>query len=660
MSATLTPSPLMQFFTEGGVPLAGGKVYTYEAGTSTNAPTYTDATGTVANTNPVILNSRGEAAIWLTNYPTAPWTGSYKFVLTDSVNVQVWTADNLQGLLSAADIYNNTSASLGASLVGYLPAGFGAVGTNVQTKLRQTISVDDFGAVGNGSTNDQAAIVAAQTALVAAGGGTLLFTQSKTYLVASAIPMQAGVTYKGGGRSASDAGVPKGAKIVSSTSAIFNNTASTSLSGITFDGLTLQSMTGGSHIFDWDTVGLVSQVEIKNCFLQQTNPGSSVISGLGTVAGHGVFSIWMHHCSYSYAPSSTVSAINIRAFTVNTIMVDTFWSTCTSQIAAGFPSITIESTNAGAPAYNVLVRQGVFEYANGGAVKLLSCYMSGIEQCTSYDISLGLANPTFDISKGIGPGSALCWVKGCRSAVGSATYPDLRIDCATGGQHSVSESQLNYIDGVSANAPTISMRGNSITNFLNISFVSFNESLGRDIFFSGTNASSKSYALSNGTAIGSNGYLSFSYGAPVDATGVAPVLSYLGGFSSTGQFQIGGTAASPNMRITAGGALVLRRQAITYSASMAVDNDYQFFTITATNNTAFTITNPLYPTYDGQAITFTIRNTSGGALGVATWGTLYKLPAWTQPATGFSRSITFLCDGTNFIELSRTAADVPN
>ena len=649
----------MQFFDITGAPLVNGTLQTFAAGTSTPLQSYTDASATVANPTTITLNARGEAAVWLGPY-------SYKLVLRDAMGVLIWTSDNITTLSQfSADLANNTSASLGSSLVGYFPAGANAVGTDVQTKLRQTISVDDFGAVGDGSANDYQAIVYAQDALVAAGGGTLLFNQSKTYLVASAIPMQAGVTYKGGGRSGADPGVPRGAKIVSSTSAIFNNTASANISGVTFDGLSLKSMTGGSHIFDWDTVGLVSQIEIKNCLLEQANPGKSVISGLGTVQAHGVFSIWLHHCSYTYAPSSTVSAINIRAFTVNTIVIDTFWSTCTSQIAAGFPSITLESTNAGAPAYNVLVRQGVFEYANGGAVKLLSCYMSGIEQCTSYDISLGLAKPTFEISKGIGPGSALCWVKGCRSAVGSATYPDLRIDCNTGGQHSVSESQLNYIDGVSANNPTISMRGNSITNFINVSFVSFNESTEHDIFFSGTNASSKSYSIWNGYQGNANGYLNFAYGAPVDATGVAPALSYLGGFSPTGMFQWGGSSAAPNLYITAGGilyprTLILRRQDIPYSASMAVENTYQAFTITATNNTAFTITSPLYPTYDGQTITFTIRNTSGGALGVATWGALYKLPAWTQPATGFSRSITFLCDGTNFIELSRTAADVPN
>ena len=190
----------MQFFTEGGVPLALGKLYTYEAGTSTPADTYTDATGTVVNANPIILSARGEAAVWLTNAATSSWGGAYKFVLTDSTNVQVWSADNIEGLLGASDIANNTSATKGSALVGYLPAGASAVGTNVQTKLRQTMSVDDFGAVGNGVTNDYQAIINAQSALVAAGGGTLLFTQGKTYSIGTVIPMKTGVTYKGGGR----------------------------------------------------------------------------------------------------------------------------------------------------------------------------------------------------------------------------------------------------------------------------------------------------------------------------------------------------------------------------------------------------------------------------------------------------------------------------
>jgi hypothetical protein len=76
--ASLTPSPKMQFFTANGTPLVGGRLYTYAAGTTTPLATYTDSTGTSANTNPIILDSRGEANVWLGNL-------LYKFTLNDSV-----------------------------------------------------------------------------------------------------------------------------------------------------------------------------------------------------------------------------------------------------------------------------------------------------------------------------------------------------------------------------------------------------------------------------------------------------------------------------------------------------------------------------------------------------------------------------------------------
>lgn len=99
---------------------------------------------------------------------------------------------------------------------------------------------------------------------------------------------------------------------------------------------------------------------------------------------------------------------------------------------------------------------------------------------------------------------------------------------------------------------------------------------------------------------------------------------------------------------------------VTYSASMTPNAALgNVFTITATNNTAFTINAPTNPG-NGQRAVFTIRNTSGGALGVATWNAVFKMVAWTQPANGFSRSIQFHYDGTNWVEEFRSAADVPN
>jgi hypothetical protein len=102
-----------------------------------------------------------------------------------------------------------------------------------------------------------------------------------------------------------------------------------------------------------------------------------------------------------------------------------------------------------------------------------------------------------------------------------------------------------------------------------------------------------------------------------------------------------------------------------YSASITptIVNNSRIITasITATNNTAFTVNAPTGFVQDGARLTIVIRNTSGGALGAATFAAAYKKgAAWTQPANGFSRSIDFVYDGTNWIEYGRTAADVSN
>ena len=65
---------------------------------------------------------------------------------------------------------NGLTDRLSSAQISYLPAGTGAVSTTVQAKLRQTVSVKDFGAVGNGVADDTAAIQAAITKVVSTGG----------------------------------------------------------------------------------------------------------------------------------------------------------------------------------------------------------------------------------------------------------------------------------------------------------------------------------------------------------------------------------------------------------------------------------------------------------------------------------------------------------
>lgn len=88
MSSLPIPYLRPQFFDDNGDPLAGGKLYSFVAGTTTPAATYTDYTGVTPNTNPVILDSAGRAAIFL-------GSGYYKLILKNSSDVTIWTEDNI-------------------------------------------------------------------------------------------------------------------------------------------------------------------------------------------------------------------------------------------------------------------------------------------------------------------------------------------------------------------------------------------------------------------------------------------------------------------------------------------------------------------------------------------------------------------------------------
>jgi hypothetical protein len=101
MAVNLSPvgGAAVQFFDNSGNVLTGGKLYTYLAGTTTPAVTYTSNSGVAAHTNPIILDAAGRVPnggeIWLTAGV------QYKFVLKDATDVQLWTVDNLSGLASS-------------------------------------------------------------------------------------------------------------------------------------------------------------------------------------------------------------------------------------------------------------------------------------------------------------------------------------------------------------------------------------------------------------------------------------------------------------------------------------------------------------------------------------------------------------------------------
>jgi hypothetical protein len=158
-----------QFFTTTGIPLAGGFLYTYQAGSTTPAATYTDSSGATQNTNPIQLGTDGRPPqeIWLTSGST------YKFVLTDSSNVVIQTYDNLYGIIGTTPSVSAVPAGgiiMWSGSIASIPSGYVLCdGTNGTPNLK-----DSF-VVGSGATY--------------AVGNTGGFTSSATSNIGTNLPL---------------------------------------------------------------------------------------------------------------------------------------------------------------------------------------------------------------------------------------------------------------------------------------------------------------------------------------------------------------------------------------------------------------------------------------------------------------------------------------
>ena len=128
-TTSLSPTPKLQFFDANGAPLAGGLLYTYAAGSTTPLTTYTDSTGVSANTNPIVLDSRGEANVWLSG-------AIYKFALYTSVSVLIWTVDNINGSTFAVNATGD-----GTTTAFSVVNGFTAIYINGVYQNRNTYTV---------------------------------------------------------------------------------------------------------------------------------------------------------------------------------------------------------------------------------------------------------------------------------------------------------------------------------------------------------------------------------------------------------------------------------------------------------------------------------------------------------------------------------------
>ena len=102
-----------QFFDDNGVPLVGGKLYSYAAGTSTLLATYTTSAGTVANTNPIILNAAGRT-------PNEIWQATgvlIKFVVYNATNELIGSYDGIPSINDPFGINSQLSSIAGTNTI---------------------------------------------------------------------------------------------------------------------------------------------------------------------------------------------------------------------------------------------------------------------------------------------------------------------------------------------------------------------------------------------------------------------------------------------------------------------------------------------------------------------------------------------------------------
>lgn len=181
------PAPFIKFreVDANGKPLAGGKLWSYTAGTSTPRPTFTSADLLTENENPVILDASGRASVWIDDGI------GYKFVLTDALDNEIWTEDLVQvPQVAPAPVTPimppGTIVAFGGSAApaGWLLCDGAAVSTTTYTDLFNAILYTFGGAGGTFNVPDMrqrfplGKAISGTGAVLGSSGGTIDHTHS--------------------------------------------------------------------------------------------------------------------------------------------------------------------------------------------------------------------------------------------------------------------------------------------------------------------------------------------------------------------------------------------------------------------------------------------------------------------------------------------------
>ena len=419
MSGSLIPNGKQQYFDANGTPLAGGKVYYYIPYTTTAKNTWQDINLSILNTNPIILDAAGECIAWgagayrqqvydVNNnliwdqytYGISP-TGS-NFVSQEEVQTatQGQTAFSLTTLTYTPGInslvvfvngskqlvgtnYTETSSTVvtfasglnagdvvdfyaslpataqnmsNAVTVAYDPPFTNSVATNVQAKLAQTVSVADFGAKGDGTTDDSASIQAAMNASYS------VYFPPGTYLVNTQLVPTHAVDLIGAGREATkinlnvnDFGIKttvSGRTVAIRDMSLFGNTSLTNNAGVSlFDNgnRTLERLA----VYNFAQIGIqivqsvnpiIKDVQLYNCSPSQSYPAIDINPGSTNTVNGVIENIYIYGCSRGIRLTTAVDIL-LSNVTIDTCSVGLITTSASGTVINPFFETNTQDLN---------------------------------------------------------------------------------------------------------------------------------------------------------------------------------------------------------------------------------------------------------------------------------------------------------------------------
>lgn len=531
-----------------------------------------------------------------------------------------------------------------------------------------------YGAVNDGSTNDRAAIQAACDAAASNGGGIVWFPPGAGYKINSQVTVTASNVYLRG------AGIGQSVIIQGSST---GNVAITGAEGSSI-ALTANATQGDTTLTMGSTTGLAANDYI-NLYSTANWPNTTNSSKQGeivrikSVDSGTVITLWQRiEDSYTTANSAAIRKLTLLD-------------------GCGASGLTIRNPTPGTltiPGFSVKWVQNAifsdckFERLDGSGVSLQASVDSLVDNCHFRDLTDDVANARFGYGVNLNGPTKNCVVSNCvmrggrhavthggsdrgiprhnrthacrathQSAAGFDTHIESShntfSDCEVWGQFGTTEGYGYALAG--PYSTLLDCRG----GFLRQSIISVDDFADRATIIGGRFGPQ----ITGDNALFNQGASTSVIGALFEDCPSTCINNDTGGaiyVDPSTRFvncttPVGGTLATAITYNT-----VNNRFAITYSASMTPDMRAKHQVIVVTNGTAFTINNPT-SSVTGMELVLEIRNTSGGAMGAITWGGNFKMAgAFTNPANGQRRTISFVYTGAHWLELHRAAADIPN